>query len=135
MGFMGVPPAAVRSLYPEINDHGNATEKGEALLHSDELHGTPFSAASPLSFISGYSDHTIAGGTLINPTTPRQGRQGKARQAPATAPASLQTTLYDVIAVLQSDVEPNADDLVVEIVAHWLRTGRITLVRDATVAA
>jgi hypothetical protein len=38
---MGVPPAALRSLYPEINDHGDAAEKGEALLHSDELHGTP----------------------------------------------------------------------------------------------
>jgi hypothetical protein len=41
MGFMGVPPAAVRSLNPEINDDGDAAEKGETLLHSDELHGTP----------------------------------------------------------------------------------------------
>jgi hypothetical protein len=72
----------------------------------------------------------------MNPmTTPRQGRQGKARRAPAAASARLQTTRYDVMAALQSAGEPNTDDLVVEIVAHWLRTGRITFVRDATVAA
>jgi hypothetical protein len=41
MACMGVPPATVRSLYPEIHDHSDASEKGEALLYSDELHGTP----------------------------------------------------------------------------------------------
>jgi hypothetical protein len=72
----------------------------------------------------------------MNPmTTLRQGQQGKARRAPAAATASLQTTLYDVMAALQSAVEPNTDDFVVEIVVHWLRTGRLTFVRDATVAA
>ena len=35
------PPAAQRSLYPEINDDGDAEEKRQTLLHSDELHGTP----------------------------------------------------------------------------------------------
>jgi len=39
------------------------------------------------------------------------------------------------MAALQSDGEPNTDDLIVEIVARWLRTGRITFVSDATVAA
>jgi hypothetical protein len=31
----------VRSLQPEIYDYSNAAEKGEALLHSGDLHGTP----------------------------------------------------------------------------------------------
>jgi hypothetical protein len=43
--------------------------------------------------------------------------------------------LYDVLAALQSVVEPQADDLVVAIVERWLRTGRITFTHDATVAA
>ena len=39
--YIVVPPAAQRSLYPEINDDGDAEEKRQALLHSDELHITP----------------------------------------------------------------------------------------------
>ncbi len=35
------PPATQRSLYPQIHDNGDAEEKRETLLHSDELHGTP----------------------------------------------------------------------------------------------
>jgi hypothetical protein len=53
----------------------------------------------------------------------------------AAAPIGLKTTLYDVIAVLKSGVEPAEDDLVVAIVVRWLRTGCITLVRAATVAS
>jgi hypothetical protein len=40
-GFMAVPPAAARSLDPEIQEDGDAEEKRETLLHRDELHGTP----------------------------------------------------------------------------------------------
>lgn len=68
-------------------------------------------------------------------TTTRQARQGKVRRAPPTASTRLRTTLYDVMAVLQNEVEPHDDALVVEIVARWLRTGRMSLVRGATVAA
>ena len=40
------------------------------------------------------------------------------------APTRVTTTLYDVIAALQSVVEPEEDDVVVAIVAAWLRSGR-----------
>jgi hypothetical protein len=40
-GFMCCPPAAGRSLHPEIGDDGNAEEKGETLLKSHGLHGAP----------------------------------------------------------------------------------------------
>jgi hypothetical protein len=53
----------------------------------------------------------------------------------AEAPAYLMTTLYDVMAVLHTIVEPDADDLVVAVVVRWLRCGRLTFVRDVTVAA
>ena len=53
----------------------------------------------------------------------------------AAAPIGLKTALYDVMAVLQSGIEPDEVDLVVAIVVRWLRTGRITLVRAATAAA
>jgi hypothetical protein len=38
---MVVPPAAERSLHPEIKDDGDAEEKGQTLLKRDGLHGTP----------------------------------------------------------------------------------------------
>jgi hypothetical protein len=53
----------------------------------------------------------------------------------AEAPARLTTTLYDVIAALQSVVGPDEDGLVVAITADWLRRGRITRIGGATVAA
>lgn len=67
--------------------------------------------------------------------TPRRGRKGEVTQGAAKAPRHLATTLYDVMAALQSVVEPDEDDLVVEVVMRWRRTGRITLVGNATVAA
>ena len=67
--------------------------------------------------------------------TPQQGQIIEAGQMTAEAPVCLTTTLYDVIAALQSVVEPDEDGLVVAVVEHWLRTGRITRVGDATVAA
>jgi hypothetical protein len=45
------------------------------------------------------------------------------------------TTLYNVIAALQTVVEPEEDDLVVAIVADWLRSGRLRFPEDATIAA
>ena len=51
------------------------------------------------------------------------------------APTRVTTTLYDVIAALQTVVEPEADDLVVALVAAWLRSGRLRFPEDATIAA
>jgi hypothetical protein len=45
------------------------------------------------------------------------------------------TTLYDVMAALQTVVEPEDDDLVVAIVTEWLRSGRLRVCEDATIAA
>jgi hypothetical protein len=53
----------------------------------------------------------------------------------AKAPAGLKTTLYDVIAALQSGVEPAEDDWVVAIVVRRPRTRRLTLVGDVPAAA
>jgi hypothetical protein len=51
------------------------------------------------------------------------------------APTRVTTTLYDVLAALQTVVEPEEDDVVVAIVAEWLRSGRLRLLEDATIAA
>ena len=50
-------------------------------------------------------------------------------------PTRVTTTLYDVIAALQAVVEPEEDDVVVAIVADWLRSGRLSFPEDATIAA
>jgi hypothetical protein len=57
------------------------------------------------------------------------------RLTAAEPQACLMTTLYDVMAALQTIVEPDEDNLVVAVVVQWLRSGRLTLVRDVTVAA
>jgi len=44
----------------------------------------------------------------------------------ADEPAHVTTTLYEVMTALQSAAEPDADDLVVDIVMRWLRSGRLT---------
>jgi hypothetical protein len=59
----------------------------------------------------------------------------KAGLRPVEAPARLTTTLYDVIAALQTVVEPDEDGLVVAVIVRWLRSGRLTFVRDVTMAA
>ena len=46
------------------------------------------------------------------------------------APATVTTTLYDLIATIQNIVGPGDDRLVVATVAHMLATGSITLPRD-----
>jgi hypothetical protein len=51
------------------------------------------------------------------------------------APTRVTTTLYDVIAALQTVVAPEEDHLVVAIVADWLRSGRLRFPEDATIAA
>ena len=51
------------------------------------------------------------------------------------APSRVTTTLYDVIAALQTVVEPEEDALVVAIVANWLRSGRLRCPADVTSAA
>jgi hypothetical protein len=53
----------------------------------------------------------------MNPVMiPRLGRKGVARLVAAKAPTRLTTTLYDVMAALQSVMEPDEDNLVVEVV-------------------
>ena len=53
----------------------------------------------------------------------------------AVASTRVTTTLYDVMAALQTVVEPEEDDVVVAIVAAWLRSGRLRFPEDATIAA
>jgi len=48
------------------------------------------------------------------------------------APTSITTTLYELMAVLQSVGEPDEDELIVAIVALWVYTGRITFCRSST---
>jgi hypothetical protein len=45
------------------------------------------------------------------------------------------TTLYDVLTALQSLVELEEDDVVVAIVAAWLRAGRLRVLEDVIIAA
>ena len=42
-------------------------------------------------------------------------------------PATITTTLYDLVAALQDVVQPGEDELVVATMVHLLCTGRITL--------
>jgi hypothetical protein len=60
--------------------------------------------------------------------TARSQQNGKSGSAAITAeaPARLTTTLYDVITTLQTVAAPDADDLVVPVVMHWLRSRRLT---------
>jgi hypothetical protein len=56
-------------------------------------------------------------------------------RSPEAAPTRVTTTLYDVLAALQTMVEPEEDDVVVAIVAAWLRSGRLRFPEDVTSAA
>jgi hypothetical protein len=49
------------------------------------------------------------------------------------APATITTTLYDLIAALQEVIDPGAEALVVPTVMSMMRTGRFTW-RNSTVA-
>jgi hypothetical protein len=59
--------------------------------------------------------------------TPCQGQMGEVGLTAAEAPSWLRTTLYDVMTALQTVMDRDEDDLVVAIMVHWLRSGRITL--------
>ena len=48
------------------------------------------------------------------------------RGAERATPGRITTTLYDLVAALQTVVAPDEDALVVATVAHWLHSGRIT---------
>ena len=48
------------------------------------------------------------------------------------APTSITTTLYELMAALQSVGEPDEDELIVAIVALWVYTGRITFCGSST---
>ena len=56
-------------------------------------------------------------------------------RSPEEAPTRITTTLYDVLAALQTMVAPEEDDVIVALVAAWLRAGRLRLPEDVTIAA
>jgi len=66
---------------------------------------------------------------------PHQGQTVEGGPMAADTSARLTTTLYEVIATLQTVVEPDEDNLAVAVVVHWLCTKRLAAVGDATVAA
>lgn len=47
----------------------------------------------------------------------------------------ITTTLYDVIATLQTMVTPEDDALIVTVVTEWLRSGRLRVPRPVAVMA
>lgn len=51
------------------------------------------------------------------------------------APIRLTTTLYDVMAALQTVTEPDQDNLAIAVILHWFRTGRLTFGGDITLIA
>jgi hypothetical protein len=53
----------------------------------------------------------------------------------AAGPTRLNTTLYDVMSVLQAAVEPDKDNLVVAVIAHWIRSGRLSFPRRVVVTS
>lgn len=50
-------------------------------------------------------------------------------------PAVETTTLYDVMAALQTVVGPEGDDIIVAVVAEWLQSGRLRFIQNGTIAA
>lgn len=67
--------------------------------------------------------------------TPHREQTVEEELTAAETSARLTTSLYDVIATLQTVVEPDEDDLVVAVVVHWQHTKRLMRVRDVTIAA
>jgi len=49
--------------------------------------------------------------------------------ATTKAPTYITTTLYELLAALQTVGEPDEDELLVAIVACWVRTGRLTFLK------
>ena len=54
-----------------------------------------------------------------------------ARQVEPDMPATMTTTLYDLVAAIQAVVEPDREELVVPIVAQMLHAGHATFLRRA----
>ncbi len=52
------------------------------------------------------------------------------RRAAHETPATLTTTLYDLVAAIQTALAPGQEELVVPIVTHLLRAGGATLLGD-----
>ena len=48
-----------------------------------------------------------------------------------TAPATITTTLYDLVAAMHTVTSPDEDDLVIATVMHWLHSGRITWLKNS----
>jgi len=48
----------------------------------------------------------------------------------ATTPTTIQTTLYDLIAALDAEVEPGEEELVTAAVVHLLNSGRARIARN-----
>jgi len=46
--------------------------------------------------------------------------------ATTSTPTYITTTLYDLLAALQTVGEPEEDEIIVALVALWVRTGRLT---------
>jgi hypothetical protein len=57
------------------------------------------------------------------------------KHSPEASSTRVTTTLYDVLAALQAVIEPEEDDVVVAIVAEWLRSGRLRFPEGVTIAA
>ena len=57
----------------------------------------------------------------------------EAESVATTTPATMTTTLYDLLAAVQSVVGPDDDALVVTTVLHMLRAGRATWRGDIVV--
>ncbi len=47
------------------------------------------------------------------------------------APTYVTTMLYELMAALQTVAEPDEDELIITIVAFWVRTGRLTFCRGS----
>ena len=66
-------------------------------------------------------------GTVMAPVEEGGGAASEMPGGADTAPATITTTQYDLIAALQDVVQPGEDALVVATMVHLLGTGRITL--------
>ena len=47
-----------------------------------------------------------------------------------TTSTRVTTTLYDLMAAMQTAVEPEDDACIVALITHWMRTGRLTFLGD-----
>jgi hypothetical protein len=50
--------------------------------------------------------------------------------APEDMPATIETTLYDLMEAMQEEADPDEEEIVVTSVLHLLRSGRIAFLGD-----